>query len=176
MADIILAIGSIGTLIGAFYVYRTMKADHDWRRRQYALDLSKEWNPNTAHHWREIENIFPHLRDVDKTSGEITELTKTQAKELYTCSAEDNGKWTVRFHLIELINYYDHLAMAYTNNVGDQQIMEDAFKAPMIKAHDILKNFIEVVETCEGYLPWGPYIQVVEEWKSVDKQHRAKTA
>jgi len=82
----------------------------------------------------------------------------------------------VRFHLIELMNYADFVASAYINQVADRQIVMTTFKDPLSKWYEILSNFIEVVEICEGYQPWPQYTQVVGEWKNVQPKLRKPTA
>ena len=176
LLDWILAIGVIGALIGAFLVYRTLTSNHDWQRREYALNIIREWNSNTSERWQAIEEKFPHLRDVDRTGGKVTELTKQQAKDIYTCEPSNEESWKLRYHLVELLNYLEYVALSYSQNVSDQQIIEVCLKDAMIKYHDILKNVIEVVEICEGYLPWEPYTKLVESWKTTKYPLRGKTA
>ena len=169
-------VGVIGTLIGAFLVYKTLTSNHDWQRREYALNVIKDWNKNTSEHWQAVEKKFPHLRDVDRTGGKVTELTKQQAKDIYTCEPSDLDCWQLRYHLVELLNYLEYVALSYNQNVSDQDIIETCVKDAMIKYHDILKNVIEIVEMCEGYLPWEPYTKLVENWKTKYYPSRSKTA
>jgi len=172
----ILAVGAIGTLIAAFLVYRTLKSNHDWQRREYALNIVRDWNINTSAHWQALERVFPHLRDVDRTGGIVTELTKQQAKEIYTCDPDDKMNWDLRYHVIELLNYLEFVSMVYIQKVADKEIIETCLKDAMIKYYDILKNVIDVVETCEGYLPWTPYSTLVGKLRSASPIIRKPTA
>ncbi len=176
LATWIFAIGAIGTLVGAFLVYKTLASNHDWQRREYALTILRDWNMYTSKHWQVIEQVFPHLRDVDRTSGKITELTKQQAKNIYTCEPSNDEYWKLRYHLVEMLNHLEYVAMSYKQNVSDHEIIETCLKDAMIKYHEILKNLIEVVEICEGYLPWAPYTKLVESWKATYNPSRSKTA
>ena len=172
----IIAGGVVGTLVGAVLVYRTLVSNHDWKRREYAMNIIGDWNNNTTEHWQIIEPVFPHLRDVDRTSGEITELTKQQAKDIYTCEPSNNKYWELRYHIVEMLNYLEYVGMSYSQNVADQYIIESCLKEAMIKYYDIFKNLIEVVEICEGYSPWEPYTKLVESWKMKASPSRRKTA
>ena len=172
----LMGIGIIGTVIGIWFVYTTLRANHDWQRREYAMNIIRDWNVNTARHWEAIEDVFPHLRDVDRTGGQVTELTKQETKEIYTCDPDNEKYWKVRFHLVELMNYSDFIASAYLQQVADKQIVIENVMDPLIKWYDILKNFIEAVEICEGYQPWPQYVHVVSEWQSVRPKHRKPTA
>ena len=73
-------VSSVGSLIGVWFVYIALRANHDWQRREYAMNMGRDWNINTAQHWEAIENVFPHLRDVDRTGGEINRAYKTTGK------------------------------------------------------------------------------------------------
>ena len=155
---------------------KLLRASHDWERRKYVLNMVRDWNLNTGDHARAIEDVFPHIRDVDRTSGHTAELTKEMCKQIYTCAPNNKNYWEVRFHLIELLNYFEFIAIAYFQNVADREIVTSSFKGPMLKWHDILKNFVDVVHTCEGYEPWKPYTDVISEWRSVVPAHRKPTA
>lgn len=172
----IIAVGAIGTLIGAFLVYRTLKCNHDWQRREYAINLIRDWNIHTSKHWQVLEGVFPHLRDVDRTGGTVTEITKQQAKDIYTCEPDNTRYWELRYHLVEMLNYLEYVSMSYEQKVADQEIVETSLKDIMIKYYDILKNLIDVVETCEGYLPWEPYTALIGKWKSASVITRKPTA
>ncbi len=172
----ILAAGTIGTLIAASFVDRTLKSNHDWQRREYAQNIIRDWNANTSKHWQALEDVFPHLRDVDVTSGKVTELTKQQAKEIYTCEKTDEINWNLRYHIVELLNYLEFVSMSYTQQVADNYIIETCVRDTMTKYYDLLKNVIEVIEVCEGYQPWKPYVDLVSKWKSVRTSERNPTA
>ena len=172
----ILALGSVGTLIGAWYVYKTLRANHDWQRRQYAIDIFREWNANTAKHAQAIERAFPHIRDVDRTTGKSNEITKEQAKRIYTCDMSDAKNWELRFHIIELLNYLEFVTTAYSHNVADKTIILSSLKNPLVAWHNILKNFIETVNLCEDYKPWQPFSAVVNEWEHPAMEMRKPTA
>ena len=173
---IVTAICAIGGLTGVWLAFRTLKANHDWQRRQYAMGIFRDWNDLTADHARAIEEAFPHIRDVDRTTGKRNEITKEKAKEIYTCSPDNKACWDLRFNIIELLNHLEFMATAYSQQVADHTIIVDAFKEPLTRWHDILKNFLEVVEQCEGYRPWNLLEEQVAEWQSVTAKHRKKTA
>ncbi len=176
VTTIILAFGSIGTLIAAGLVYRTLKSNHDWQRREYALNILRGWNEHTSKHWQAIESVYPHLRDIDRTGGKVTELTKHQAKDIYTCEPDDKDCWDLRYHIVELLNHLEYVAMSYNHKVADQKIVKECLRDAMIKYYHILKNMVDVVEICEGYLPWIPYTELVNAWESEHRTNRKATA
>ena len=158
------AIGAFGTLLGAWIVYRTLRADHEWRRRENAIMFLRKWNDDTADHAKAIEEVFPHLRDVDHNSGAVTELTQEQARQIYTCGPENRKYWELRFHIVELLNHLEAITTAYDNQVVDRKIVRPVMSGPLFTWCTILKNFLKVVEDCEGVQPWQPLLTTVESW------------
>jgi len=81
---IITALGTVATAIGVFIAYRALRANHDWNRRQYAVKLVEDWNPQTLVHLKAVEALLPGLIDVNKQSKKIAEITKQLPVEKYT--------------------------------------------------------------------------------------------
>ena len=173
---IVAAIGATGTLTGAWLAYRALVSNHDWNRRHYALEIIRNWNDLTADHAKAIEEAFPHIRDIDKTTLKTTELTKEKAKEIYTCSRDNKECWDLRFNIIELLNHLEFVISAYAEQVADREILLGSLRGPLCKWHDILKNFLDVVEQCEGYQPWKPFIDHIADWNAAKTKPRKKTA
>lgn len=167
--------GAIGTCIGAWLAYRSLKANHDWQRRQYAIGILRDWNDITADHAKAIEKAFPYIRDIDRIRGAINEITRDQAKEIYTCDPK-HPYWELRFHIVELLNHLEFIVAAYSQNVADQEFVTEVFKRPLIKWYNILKNFLEIVEQCEGNQPWELYVAHVTRWSSSSVKLKKKTA
>ena len=78
--------------------------------------------------------------------------------------------------MIELLNYFDFVATAYSQKVADNSIVLTAFKGPMSTWFNILRNFINAVEGCEGYQPWKAYVDLIAEWNRSGSAHREATA
>lgn len=171
-----LSLGAIGTLIGALLVHRTLRANHDWARRRYAISMVKQWNENVYPHFRVIENFYPHIRQFDEGEGKYSELTHDTAKNLWKCDPEDSVQWEVKTAIMELLNYFDFIATAYSQNVADSSIIIHSFEKPLTQWHDILTNFIKAAEKGLGFQPWETFLNVVATWKSPNSTARKKTA
>jgi len=132
---------------------------HDWNRREYAANMIAEWNEQTGDHRKIIEKYKPGLIDID-SSGNIVEITKAEAREIYKSKPND-PKWEVRFSIIELLNYMEFISMSYFHRTGDQLMIEESYAQFLVPLHDTLKNFIDVVKEERGYDPWKPYLDFV---------------
>ena len=156
------------TAIAVIVAAWTLRANHEWNRRQYAMNMISEWNSRTAVHRKAIEKAIPGLIDIDKKSNSVAEVSKDRAKAIYG-SKPHEPDWELRFHLIELGNYFEFVASTYTYHVGDRKMIEEAFKGPLTVWHKVLQNFIEVVRENRGYDPWPPFSDVVKIWDQPKK-------
>ena len=171
------ALGAMGTCAGAVFVIHVLKSNHDWQRRQYALDIYRDWNKNTSEHYRAIENALPRIRDIDKNKGSINELSKDRARIIYGSDPlTDSENFALRFHITQLLNYLEFVATAYNSNVADEQVILETMKNPIISWVNILSNFLEVSELSLGYQPWQPLRDTVKQWEHNPKIRRLPTA
>src|SRR5216683_1167020 len=75
-------LGAVITAIGVLVAVWTLRANHDWNRRQYTALLVANWNDKTSSHRKAIEKLRPGLIDLD-SKGTPTELTKADAMSIY---------------------------------------------------------------------------------------------
>ncbi len=174
-------ITQILTVIGLFLTAWTLWTNHDWNRRQYAVNMLADWNARTSIHRKAIESLRPRLVDVDKTSHEVVEITGDDATKIYGSlpTDSDTTKWELRFHFVELLNYFEFISVAYSYNVADQQIIEESFRNVLERWYDILHEFINVVAENRRYKnpesPWQPYVDLIKSWKATTPKRRGKT-
>jgi hypothetical protein len=162
------------TALGLIVAVWTLRANHEWNRRNYTVGLITAWNEKTSSHRKVIERLRPGLIDLN-TKGAVTELTKGDAMAIYT-SQIDTPEWELRFHFIELLNHFEAVAVAYRNRVGDSRMIDQSLRSALLRWHDILEHFMEVVSQHRGYEPWEPYTAVVAYWKRRPLKRRLPTA
>jgi hypothetical protein len=130
--------------------------------------MTADWNLRTAVHRQAIEKIKPGL--IDTAHGKVTEITNCYAHTIYS-SKPGTPEWELRFHFIELLNYFEFVATAYENGVADKKMIEVGFKAVLVRWHKVLTNFIDTVAKSRGYRPeelWTPYQALVKRWIAED--------
>lgn len=154
--------GSIITAISVLVAVWTLRANHDWNRRNYTAALIGQWNDETSVHRKAIEKLRPGLIDLD-SKGEVVEICEKDARAIYS-SKVDTPEWELRFHFIELLNYFETITAAYRNRVGDPQMIEESLRNVLVRWRKILRHFMEVVEKERGYKPWEPFTTVVDFW------------
>src|SRR5262249_7637081 len=103
-------IAAVGLLVTA----RTLRANPDWNRRSFGAELVLQWNERTSAHRKAIKLYRPGL--VDLRQGDIVEITRADAKGIYESRpnpGEIAPEWELRFHFIELLNFFSAVAAAY---------------------------------------------------------------
>jgi hypothetical protein len=156
------------TAVGVLVAVLTLRANHDWNRRQYAMQILADWNPQTSEHRKAIESAFPGLIDVDRNSNKVVELSRARAAEIYE-SKPGSPDWDLKFHFIELGNYFEFICSSYIHHVADHDMIEQAFRYMLIRWHGIMLTFIDTIEHHRGYRPWQPFSDLVEYWQRPHK-------
>jgi hypothetical protein len=158
---------AIATLLTLYLLYKTLKSEHDWRRRQSALELNQKWLETGMVSASLIEKKFPHIR-YQGNEQDKNELTKAKAREVYT-NTSDESILEVRKHIIGLLNQMDYIAMAYFNGVADTDIVDSSMKLSIIAWHHSFHNFISIVQELEGQKYWHTLQELISHWEKNQK-------
>jgi len=171
-------IGVVITAIGVFLAFFTLRANHDWNRRERAIAMAEKWNTQTLVHRKAIERAIPGLYDINKKSVTVVELSVNRATQIYLANPEDEDQfsdWELRFHFIELLNYFEDVALSYLHQVGDQHILDEAISRPLLRWYAILSPFMKVVKEHRGYDAWEAFSSIVKIWDQPERRSRKKT-
>jgi hypothetical protein len=166
---VIQILGFGATSVGLFLAYRSLKANynslranHDWNRRQYATQIIEKWSSQSLSHRKAIEKEHPGLYD-QKRPCDLKVIDSKFAKQIYECKPTD-ANWEIRFHILELLNFFEYVSVAYINKVADNKMIENSLKNVLLKWYRILYFFIEYVKYNRGYDPWKPYCDLMKVW------------
>jgi hypothetical protein len=164
-------IGPLVTLIAVAVAYITLKANHDWNRRSFALQMGANWNKQTKSLIDDIETIMPGILKFGKDKR-LKQINQEEAQKIFDSVYGENSKeWTLRTRFIHLLNEFEFIASAYTNKVGDQKIIEQSFKDIFIKWGFVLEHFINIYkEERNNRYPWGPFHSLYEKWTKENPQ------
>lgn len=158
---------AIATLLTLWLLYKTLKSEHDWRRRQSALELNQKWIETGMISASLIEKKFPHIR-YHGNEQDKNELTKAKAHEVYT-NTSDESVLEVRKHIIGLLNQMDYIAMAYFNGVADTDIIDLSMKLSITAWYHSFQNFISIVQELEGQKYWHTLQELISYWEKNKK-------
>ena len=161
-ADWIQLMIAIGTLVGVILILLTVRSDHDWRRRQQAIEIMAGWNANTSASVTALEKHLPHIR-FGKT---VSEITKAKAREIFMNEPESEANEELRTHIVRLLNHFDYVAAAYSHGVADKEIIEFGLRTTITRWYDVLQNFIHVTQEIDGKTYWTLLEDVIHSWKT----------
>ncbi|MGE3959682.1 MAG: hypothetical protein AB7H96_23405 [Vicinamibacterales bacterium] len=165
--------GDTLTVVGLFLTVASLARNHDLSRRENAARLAAEWNSRTAAHRKAIEQLRPGLVDRDPRHPErFVQLTRVEAQAIYCSKPGDSDLWELRFHFVELLNYFESICVAYRHGVADREMVEESFRNALNHWVYVLGEFIEVVKVNRGYSPWEPFTDLVTYWASRRKPYR----
>ena len=133
--DILKDVGPVVTALAVLVAVWTLRANHDWNRRQFTAQLVAGWNDKTSAHRKAIEKLRPGLIDLSPDDKPV-EISQTDAEEIFT-ARPDTECWELRFHFIELLNHFESIASAYRNHVADRPMIEESFQNVLIRFHDM---------------------------------------
>lgn len=159
-------IGPIVTAIGVILAYLTLRANHEWNRRNYASQMVSNWNKQTKPFIDDIEKIEPRI--IDFKGGRLTQITQEYAHEIYFSKySEESKEWKLRTRFIHLLNEFEHISAAYNNAVGDRKMIEESFKDILVKWGFVLMHFIDIYKSQrDNSNPWGPFHSLYNRWSS----------
>jgi hypothetical protein len=167
-------IGLLLTSAGLALSVKVMRNNHDWNRRQYAMNIVGSWSQETGDHSRAIEEYFPSIRGRSNEAGDLGEISKEVALKILRAE-KGTPEFEIRFHIVSMMNYFEHVVAAYANCVADEKIITDHLRNPIDKWVHALGNFNEIAEQEWGYQPWEPLIQMVSFWNSKHVRIRPPT-
>lgn len=168
---------------------------HEWNRRQFAVEMMREWNNQSSLHKAAIEKAYPDLFRDEGPLQSRPRISSTEARLIYFSTPDEDPtkavnptgekptkdiqptkivdpmRWEIRNHCIALFNYFEFVAAAWENQVADRRMIEDSFKKTILRWHRDLEEFMILIKNTRGYEPWQPLQRVVAQWKADDAKH-----
>ena len=180
--------------IGVFVAYQSYKGQHEWNRRQYTMEVLRNYDRDAKHHSDELNTYFPNAL---LYASEETKLTRAEAENLYrhpkldsssTEKPEPNNSSTQtaslmsyddqikrRRHLIAYLNYMEFVCKAYEAQVVDQEIIYEAFNGLFVRRFIYFEELINLAQhEQKSKDSWGPIRRVVGGWRRRNEEEESK--
>jgi len=154
------AFSAIAAAFSVLFLAITLILEYRWRRRKYAIDLLSAWNDCTADHAKEILSVFSDMRygvTIDKDVGVIV-----------FCCEKGHRYWDVRFHMVELLNHAEAIAVALDSRLAAKGILAKSVNPALCNWYKNLKGFIDAVNDIKGSRPWERFEIYIEGLRSRD--------
>ena len=179
------SIGSLFTVVAVLLAVFSLRADHEWNRRHYTLELMGLWNSRARPHLTYLEHEFPEFFAVPDfiENPELLNSWRLDTERARLLIASDIGTpqseakgLEIRDHLIELLNYFEDISVAYELQVIDRGPIEDSIATVIMDVYTFFQPFIAEMQKANRRDPWPPLSRTVQLWLSEAARRKAQAS
>ena len=154
-------LGILGTTVAVVGVFIAWQ-QYERAQRVFAMtEIVARWNDNTSDLKNTIEAQYPGLYNRDF----FDLLNKSQAQALFDATeASDAALFGVRQGIVELLNYFEYIALTCHTGVADETIVREFAGGAMKRWNIALAEFVHIYNEERGSCVWGPYYSLMEAW------------
>jgi len=151
-------LGTVVAVIGVLIAWQQLQR----AQRLFAItEIVAKWNDNTS----QLKNIIEAEYNGIYNERFSDLLSAQKAKTLYEATESTNeALYKVRQSVVELLNYFEYIALACENAVADEKIVKSFAGAPMMRWNKALAKFIAIYNEDRKSCVWGPYYVLMEKW------------
>lgn len=163
------------TAIESFRILRNEYVDdHDYRRRQYAAELIRQWDTDIFVSRSIILAIWAD-RFNHPESIPWNEIMKEREKELVNLNVpslrkDDNitagsNIYFVTDHMTRILNFFELVTHCVYHRIADEEILKTFFMNPFYNWYRLLADFKQELTARRKYDPWDPVDKLYERWR-----------
>ncbi|MDD2761339.1 MAG: hypothetical protein PHH11_13745 [Methylomonas sp.] len=171
--QVVQTLGIVLAVASLHVSYKSFKAEHEWKRRQFTAELLGNFNANIKEHRSVLIQAFPGLGDADTgiqpSKEECRKIIKAKKGQYIINGGLDT--FEVRDHLVGMFNYFEHVAYSYEAKLGNQPDIEASMSNVILRWHNFFSNCIQEVYSEFGGDVWPPLTRVVGTWKLHQGDH-----
>ena len=139
------------------YLNNIIEQDHRFikRRTRPMLGFKRFTHRNT------IEAYYPGLYN----SEFFDLLNRSEAQALYeTTQSADPNLYAVRQSIVDLLNYFEVVALMVDRGIADEDIVRAFAGSAMMRWYSALAEFAAVYNERRAVCVWAPYYRLMEAW------------
>jgi hypothetical protein len=160
-------LGNVVTILGFPFAIWTLRLNRDWKRREYVMKLIEEWNARTIIHRQVVEKAIPTIWSGHHPNQAVVEFSEDFAKRVFFSKPSDQADWELKFHLNELLNYFELICSSWKYGIANKRIVKEMFQPVLVRWHwRILSRYICEIQREDHRDPWPIYSAVMNEWYS----------
>lgn len=174
------------SLITAYFVYRQTKYskehveamwkefrdDHEYKRRQYAVNLARDWDDSVFYSRSVILRIFPDRFDkISAISWDDIKICRDKQLLLLDKEHGDNQLsignteyLLVTDHIAKILNYFEIVAHAVFSKSADEETLESYFRNSFFNWYNFLSEYREQLKLQRKHDPWSPVSLLYKRW------------
>ena len=149
--SVLLAVASL------LITWKVHRAEHDWNRRLATANLYRSFEIEfRVKHGDALVEEFPAL-----TQRNVNPPTEDKLLEIY-----QDPSSPIRAHIIAYLNYIEHVCMGCDQQVYVEEVAYEIFGAMFLRAHEVLKPFVDHANTQQGNLRGSQTTKrILEAWR-----------
>ena len=162
MEKILSVTSVIGLITFIFGVYKLYKI-FEWNKAKLTYELGKTWSEQTLP-WRGI---------IEKQFGSYLSTTtpaKVESCEEFVKATEGSELYDLKIAVINLLNYFEDIAMLYLNDMLDKKMVDDTLKNAIRRYYDKLAPLKECIDRHAGYKSWKLLDELIDYWNNQEKE------
>jgi len=154
----ILSVTSFLTFVPfTFGVYKLYKM-FEWNKARLTYELGKVWSEQTLP-WRSV--IERHFGSYLST----TNPAKVESCEEFVKATDKDGElYELKIAVINLLNYFEDIAMLYLNDMLDKKMVDDTLKNAIRKYYVKLAPLKDCIDRHAGYKSWKLLDELMDYW------------
>lgn len=161
---IISVLGFIGIIISIYYTRKQILAQHDWNRRNEAINYTLKVGTDlqVLESFSALEKAFNYIDDIETIS-------------LKDLDSKFNKTPNLRNHIILKLNCMEILAIGVINRVYDNKIIKEAWEESFKRTDNKFRHFIKKRQEIDPNYCKNMQT-LLSEWTNTTKANRNKTA
>ena len=134
-------------------VYKLWK-HYEWNKAHLTYELGKVWSEQTLP-WRNI---------IEKKFGSYLSTTTpatVDSCEEFVKAVEGDELHELKMAVINLLNYFEDIAMLYLNDMLDKEMVDDTLKNAIMRYYDKLLPLKDCIDKHAGYKSWKLILEII---------------
>lgn len=145
-------------LVGVYLAYRSLRSDHDQRRRLFTMKLYDAWRQVLDQ--GSSRETLEMLRSGLISDSDMAYIARGQAVPEKFSQAESHR---IRKDFAGIMNLFEQVCVAALDNVGDREMIARCFAGPITQNARRLNRFREEWENCDLRSGWPVIYFVINE-------------
>ena len=160
---VVLILTFLSVSVGVFELWKHF----EWNKAHLTYELGKVWSEQTLP-WRNIIE-----KEFDSYLSTTTPANVNSCEE-FVKAVKGDELHDLKMAVINLLNYFEDIAMLYLNDMLDKRMVDDTLKNAIMRYYEKLLPLKECIDRLAGYKSWKLLDNLIEHWKKEDRREPSK--
>jgi len=162
-------------------VWNDIISDHEYRRRMYAIEITKTWNDKIFTSRSVIIKMWPDRYNQIKPLS-WDEIISVRDRQLELLKNKDNNDfltitneyYLITDHITRVLNFFENIAQAVFTKVADEEILKENFKGILFHWHNLFCDYINQIRIVRKYNVYSPVSSLYKRWYQNEEEQDIK--